>query len=163
MSFARGALAAIVLAGIAWWGPAQAQAIPQGSYLQSCGDAVMRGDTLIATCRRVDGGMQRTALSWADRCVGDIGNNNGVLQCNYADGRPGYGRVVGGPGPGYPPPGYAAPAPGYAGERWEECQRLRHRAEELRERLRYERDPPDRARIEYRLHEIRERLERCRY
>jgi hypothetical protein len=48
----------------------------------------VRGDSLFAICRTVDGRGQRTNLPQVSRCVGDIGNNNGNLQCNYADGGP---------------------------------------------------------------------------
>ena len=52
----------------------------------------MQGSTLSAVCRTVDGRERPTALNVA-RCVGDIGNNNGNLQCNYDGGapQPGYG------------------------------------------------------------------------
>ena len=36
-----------LLAGVAW-APAQAQGVPQGSYLRSCGNVAVQGDTLIA-------------------------------------------------------------------------------------------------------------------
>ena len=72
-------------------GPAQAQGIPQGSYQQTCANVQIRGDTLRATCRGRDNREQRSSLAGFQRCVGDIGNNGGVLQCNFADGsqRPG--------------------------------------------------------------------------
>src|SRR5579864_4348588 len=89
------ALTAVLLAGITWSAQAQAQGMPQGSYLQSCRDIGIQGDTLVAACRTVDGRMQRTALATVNRSVGDIGNNNGNLQCNYGGGAPqpsyGYG------------------------------------------------------------------------
>jgi len=56
--------------------------LPGGSYQQSCGDIGLNGDTLVATCRTMKGRMQRTSLANVDRCVGDIGNNNGRLTCN---------------------------------------------------------------------------------
>ena len=64
--------------------PASAQGVPPGSYLRSCGEAYLQGDTLIATCRRVDGYAQQTSLPAVRSCVGDIGNANGNLTCNYA-------------------------------------------------------------------------------
>lgn len=73
------ALVALTLSGLA--GTAQAQ--PRGSYLRSCTDVRMRGDALIAVCRRMDGRMERTALPDVRRCVGDIGNQDGNLACNY--------------------------------------------------------------------------------
>src|SRR5205823_2734269 len=81
------ALTGVLLAGVAWMQPAAAQGLPQGSYLSSCMGAALRGDTLVATCRRADGREQRTSLADVRRCVGDIGNNNGNLQCNYGGGR----------------------------------------------------------------------------
>ena len=77
------ALAGLALAGIACAMPAQAQGVPRGSYLRSCTDVRVEGDTLVARCRRADGREERTALRDVGRCVGDIGNNNGNLQCSY--------------------------------------------------------------------------------
>ena len=117
-----GLFAAVALVGLA----ASATAQPPGSYRESCRDIRMQGSVLTALCRRPGGrGEQRTALNVA-HCVGDIGNNNGNLECNggqpaspspsagYPPGRgysaPGYGSPS--PSAGYPPgPGY--PAPGY--------------------------------------------------
>ena len=82
MKIVSGALAAVVLAGLGWSIPAQAQGLPQGSYLQSCSGARMEGDTLVARCRTRDGREERSALAGVNRCVGDIGNSNGSLQCN---------------------------------------------------------------------------------
>ena len=76
--------AVVALAGLSV--SADAQAPPPGSYTQTCWDIRMQGTTLTAVCRRAGGrGEQLTALNVA-RCVGDIGNNNGQLQCN--GGRP---------------------------------------------------------------------------
>ena len=106
------AFGALLLAGIAWSAPAPAQGVPQGSYLQSCRDMGVQGDTLFATCRTADGRGQQAQLPSVSRCVGDIGNNNGMLQCNYAGGQPAYGQA---PQPyGQAPPPYGqAPPPGY--------------------------------------------------
>jgi len=82
------ATAALLLAVTVWSAPAQAQGVPQGSYLQSCQQIAVQGDTLFAVCRAVDGRRRRTNLPQVGRCVGDIGNNNGNLQCNYAGGGP---------------------------------------------------------------------------
>ena len=145
------------------------------------------------------------------RCVGDIGNNNGVLQCNLTGGGQARGTVLASPGPrvlqpgsaeprgpvppppyGYPEgerrygepgygerqyePGYRGPRyegpgygernygdPGYAAEWRERCFRWHREAERLRDRLDVTFDPYERARMESRLREIREREERCRY
>src|SRR4051794_21631083 len=42
--------------------------------------------TLVATCRRMDGGYQPRSLTAVGRCVGNIGNNNELLQCNDCSG-----------------------------------------------------------------------------
>jgi hypothetical protein len=69
--------------------PALAQGVPGGSYLQSCSNARMSGDRLVAECQRPDGSWNRTALRDVGRCVGGVANMNGQLTCNY--GEPGYG------------------------------------------------------------------------
>ena len=97
-------LAGLLLAGIAWMQPAAAQGLPPGSYLRTCTGAMLRGDTLVATCRREDGREQRTSLPDVRRCVGEIGNNNGNLQCTYGGGRAG-------PGPGYEERRYGMASP----------------------------------------------------
>ena len=56
--------------------------LPGGSYQQSCSNIGLNGSTLVATCKTAKGRMQRTSLANVDRCVGDIGNNNGQLNCN---------------------------------------------------------------------------------
>jgi hypothetical protein len=152
------ALTGVLLAGVAWMQPAAAQGLPQGSYLSSCMGAALRGDTLVATCRRADGREQRTSLADVRRCVGDIGNNNGNLQCNYGGGRAG-------PGPGYD----ERRGPGYGERRYgedtrERCYGLRREADELRVRMDREFNPMERARTEGRLREVREQEERmgCR-
>jgi hypothetical protein len=110
MTIASRALAALLLAGIAWSVPAQAQGVLGGTYLQSCGNVGMAGDTLFASCRTRDGRERRAELPGVSRCVGDIGNNNGRLQCSYgepqAPPQPGYGAPPYGqmPQPGYGPP-----------------------------------------------------------
>src|SRR6266481_4727779 len=113
MKMVSGALAAVVLAGLGWSLPAQAQGLPQGTYLSSCSGARMEGDTLVARCRTRDGAEQRSALAGVNRCVGDIGNSNGSLSCNFG------GRAGAVPaGPGYREQGYGS-------ERGERCGGLR--------------------------------------
>jgi hypothetical protein len=120
MKITLGLLGAVVLCGVSFSAGAQT---PQGSYLSSCTNVRMEGGSLTAICRRADGREQRTALRDFNQCIGDIGNNNGVLRCNrgqattpgYGQGQaPGYGQ---GQAPGYgqgQAPGYGqAPAPGY--------------------------------------------------
>ena len=156
-------IAVALLTVIAGVGPAAAQRIPPGSYQNSCNDIGIWGaDTLVATCRTRAGSALRTGLPRVYRCVGDIGNNNGVLQCTLRGGREARGYAMGGPPPG--PPSYAPPPPpdyGRGEERRERCRRLRHREEELR----YERertfDPEERERIRHHLHEVRARLCEC--
>ncbi|HEY3908807.1 MAG TPA: CVNH domain-containing protein [Stellaceae bacterium] len=111
MRVLRGLLGAVALAGLSL--PAHAQAPPPGTYQQSCGGIRMQGSTLIAICQDMNGRGVQTALNIAN-CSGDIGNNNGQLQCNGGQPpaysgpgyQPGYGAA---PGSGYPPPGYGPP------------------------------------------------------
>ena len=135
--------ALILVAGTFGGSVARAQALPQGSYQRSCEQLHWAGTTLVAECRRADGRMTGTGLPSANKCVGDIGNNNGQLQCNYAggtaspgsrpapqqpnygSGQPGYGGQQGygsgsgygqpgyGGGSGYGQPGYGQPGGGY--------------------------------------------------
>jgi hypothetical protein len=165
MKIVMGALAAVLLTGIGWSAGAQAQGVPQGSYLRSCQGARVEGDTLVARCRTVNGGEQRSALAGVNRCVGDIGNNNGQLTCNYGGGR--------GPAPGYgQTPGYGdrerygerrEGGQGYGSDRGgERCEGVRREADELRERLQREFNPIERARTEGRLREVQQQAERCR-
>jgi hypothetical protein len=146
MKIISGVFAAVVLAGLGWTLPAQAQGMPQGSYLNSCSRAHMEGDTLIARCRAVDGREMRSALAGVHRCVGDIGNSNGSLQCNF-----------GGRAEGVPPR-----EPGYGSDRMDRCAGLHHESEELRARMDREFNPLERARMEGHLHELHEQEERCR-
>jgi hypothetical protein len=174
MRITSGALAAVLLAGIGWSVSAQAQGVPQGTYLNSCTNVGLQGGSLVATCRRGDGREQRNSLAGVGRCVGDIGNNNGVLQCNDAKGgqmrgqvmaEPGRDREPGPgprPGPGYGQPAYGAPPPGWDQRRWERCHELHERTEELRGRLDREFNPLERANMEGRLRELREQEDRCR-
>jgi hypothetical protein len=181
MKIVMGALAAVLLTGIGWSAGAQAQGTPGGSYLRSCEGAHIEGDTLVARCRTVDGREQRSALAGVNRCVGDIGNNNGQLQCSF--GGPGRAQGPGSGGPGREPaPVYGGPGrgqgPGDAdrerpGERRESgqgvgsdrgapCQGVHREAEELRGRLAREFNPIERARVEGRLREVQQQEERCR-
>ena len=158
MKIVMGALAAVLFTGIGWSATAEAQGIPQGSYLRSCNGARVEGDTLVARCRTTDGREQRSALATVNRCVGDIGNNNGQLQCNYGGARA-QGAPVPGPGARL---GERRAGEGVGSERGEHCRGLRREAEELRARLEHEFNPVERARTEGRLHEVRAQEERCR-
>ena len=150
----------LLLGGMALAQQAAAQGLPQGSYLRSCNGALLRGDTLVATCRTPDGREQRTSLADVRRCVGDIGNNAGNLQCNYGGragpgerrGEPGYGERRGEPGYGERRYGET----GYGGEMRERCVGLHREAEELRGRMDREWNPIERSRTEGRLREVQE-------
>ena len=189
MKIATAAFAAIVLAGLGWGPPAHAQGVPNGSYLRSCSNTAIEGDALVATCRREGGREQTSRLAGVRNCVGDVGNNNGVLQCSLKGGNVARGQVVAGPGPGrdrgpgndrgpgydrgpvagpgYVPgpgavPSYGAPPPGWEHARWERCHHTHERVEELRVRLDRTYDREERARLEGRLHELRREEDRCR-
>jgi len=69
--------------------PCVAQAIPSGSYQQTCRDIGTRGSTLHATCENTSRGWQSTELRDFQRCSGEIQNINGSLQCS-ASGNRGY-------------------------------------------------------------------------
>jgi hypothetical protein len=150
----------LLLGGMALLQQAAAQGLPQGSYLRSCNGALLRGDTLVATCRTPDGREQRTSLADVRRCVGDIGNNAGNLQCNYGGragpgerrGEPGYGERRGEPGYGERRYGET----GYGGEMRERCIGLHRETEELRGRMDREWNPIERSRTEGRLREVQE-------
>jgi hypothetical protein len=133
---------------------AHAQGVPQGSFLRTCTDVGMRGDTLFARCRRADGREQQASLAGVNRCVGDISNVNGALTCNFGAGGPRAERRDG-RGPEY--------QEGYGSGFRDRCEGLRREARELRERLDREWNPMDRSRTEGRLREVRDQEERCRY
>src|SRR5947207_10958797 len=115
-------VAGLLLAGLGSLQSASAQGLPGGSYLRTCQNAYVQGDTLVATCRRTDGYAQQTSLPAVHSCVGDVGNRNGALTCNYA-GRQGPSRYYDRAGAGY-------------GQEWEgrreHCLRLRERLREIR-------------------------------
>ncbi len=104
--------ALILVAGTFGGSVARAQAPPQGSYQRSCEQLHWVGTTLVAECRRADGRMTGTGLPNANKCVGDIGNNNGQLQCNYAGGTPSPGSRPAPP----QQPNYGSGQPGYGGQ-----------------------------------------------
>jgi hypothetical protein len=56
---------------------------PPGSYRATCKDVHMEGNTLVATCQAAGGRWVRSSLPAIHSCVGDIGNANGRLACNY--------------------------------------------------------------------------------
>jgi CVNH domain len=64
------------------WGTAcKAQAIPEGSYQQTCQNVELRGDDLLARCQAADGDWRDTMLDRYNWCRGDITNDNGQLRC----------------------------------------------------------------------------------
>jgi hypothetical protein len=75
--------AALLITGSMFLQPAYAQSTPQGSYLRSCIDARVEDRTLTAICSVADGRAQRTTLTDVNRCVGDIGYDNGALTCSH--------------------------------------------------------------------------------
>jgi hypothetical protein len=65
--------------GEGWrWG----DSLPHGSYRQTCRELRMRGDMLFGRCQTVDGRWVRTSLDDVQRCVGEIVNDDGQLQCS---------------------------------------------------------------------------------
>jgi hypothetical protein len=91
MRYVLGAFAAVALSAIIAAPGAQAQPLPQGSYLQSCRDVRIEGGALSGMCRTMNGAWMRTALGDVRLCSGDIGNINGQLTCNRQGGLPAYG------------------------------------------------------------------------
>src|ERR1700745_3774694 len=67
------AFAALLITGSMFVQPAHAQSTPQ-EYRTSCTDARVEDRTV---CRFADG-RERTSLTDVNRCVGDIGNDNGA-------------------------------------------------------------------------------------
>lgn len=58
---------------------------PPGSYTQSCRDIRMKGSTLHAICKSVDGREAPTSLHDANRCAQGVVNVNGILNCEVSD------------------------------------------------------------------------------
>lgn len=76
------ALVGMIAMAILWRPPAAAATdIPPGSYQKSCRDITMKGVTLYATCQNSSGQWQKTSLSDAGGCKGDIRNLDGQLVC----------------------------------------------------------------------------------
>jgi hypothetical protein len=74
MKIFHAAFAALLITGSMLVQPAYAQAKPQESYRTSCTDARVEDRTV---CRFADG-RERTSFTDVNRCVGDIGNDNGA-------------------------------------------------------------------------------------
>ncbi len=81
-------LVGAVVMMIVLWRPAVPSAMaldnPPGSYQQSCKNISVRGDDLRARCKDNYGRYHDSVLDHADRCWGDISNNNGNLACNQS-------------------------------------------------------------------------------
>jgi hypothetical protein len=61
---------------------AHAQAVPAGSYQQTCQDARMQGGRLTGSCRDRGGAFRHTELRDPAQCIGDIFNDDGALTCS---------------------------------------------------------------------------------
>jgi hypothetical protein len=55
--------------------------LPPGSYIATCKDVKVQGPTLSATCKDGKDHWRTTSLRDANRCNGDIANQNGTLRC----------------------------------------------------------------------------------
>lgn len=60
---------------------------PRGSYSQSCRDIHAQGNSLQAVCQTVNGNWVPTTINEFDRCVGEIVNDDGRLECTRRGGR----------------------------------------------------------------------------
>jgi hypothetical protein len=55
--------------------------LPPGSYISSCKDVRMKGTTLYASCNNGKDQWMTAELHEANRCTGDVANENGTLRC----------------------------------------------------------------------------------
>lgn len=60
---------------------AAAPSQPAGSYTDSCKNIQMKGTTLHAVCKSLDGRELPTSLKDANRCTEGVANINGILNC----------------------------------------------------------------------------------
>lgn len=60
---------------------AAAPSQPAGSYTESCKNIQMKGTTLHAVCKSLDGRELPTSLKDANRCAEGVSNINGILNC----------------------------------------------------------------------------------
>jgi hypothetical protein len=58
---------------------------PAGSYTDSCKNIQMKGATLHAVCKSLDGRELPTSLKDANRCTEGVANINGILSCEASD------------------------------------------------------------------------------
>jgi hypothetical protein len=66
-------------------GESGAPSQPAGSYTESCRDIRMKGSTLHAVCKSLDGREAPTSLRDANRCSQGVVNINGILNCQISD------------------------------------------------------------------------------
>ena len=57
---------------------------PAGSYTDSCKNIQMKGTTLHAVCKSLDGREMPTTLKDANRCAEGVANINGILNCEVS-------------------------------------------------------------------------------
>jgi hypothetical protein len=57
---------------------------PAGSYTESCKNIRMKGTTLHAVCKSLDGRELPTSLKDANRCAEGVANLNGILNCEVS-------------------------------------------------------------------------------
>lgn len=69
--------------------PAAAEALPAGSFQQTCRNMSADGGTLRGQCRTRSGNWPGTELQNFRQCVGDINNQDGQLHCNRGAAPPG--------------------------------------------------------------------------
>ncbi|MDB5366398.1 MAG: hypothetical protein JWM77_2325 [Rhodospirillales bacterium] len=81
------------LALLSFAGSASAQALPGGTWRETCRDPYMRGDMLGAICMDRDGQWRESRVD-AGECRRGIENDDGRLQCSRGGGR-GAGQVTG--------------------------------------------------------------------
>jgi hypothetical protein len=63
------------------------RAAPRGSYAESCREIHSEGNSLRAVCQTVGGNWVGTSINDYDRCVGEIVNDDGRLDCTRRGGR----------------------------------------------------------------------------
>jgi CVNH domain len=66
-------------------GEGSAPAQPRGSYTESCRDITMKGNTLHAVCKSLNGRESPTSLRNANRCAQGVVNVNGILNCEVSE------------------------------------------------------------------------------
>jgi hypothetical protein len=58
---------------------------PSGPYTETCKDIRMKGTTLYAVCKSLDGREAPTSLHNANRCAQGVVNVNGILNCEVGE------------------------------------------------------------------------------